>query len=77
MFSGMGNSKLIQITAFVAKVKSPYVLHAPYFIMTCFPISGTGAGDRASCLGWRLGLNPRSVHVKFVVDKVAVGHLFL
>jgi hypothetical protein len=75
MFGRIGNSTLIQITVFVEKVKCPYVLQAPYFIMTCFPTSGTV--DRASCLQQRLGFNPRSGHVKSVVDKVAPGWLSL
>lgn len=59
----------------VEKVKCPYVPQASYFIITCFPTSGTG--DRGSCLGWRLGFNPRSVPVKLVVYKVVPRQLFL
>jgi hypothetical protein len=66
---------MIQITDFVEEVKCLYVLQALYFIMTCFATSGTV--DRASCLGWRLGFNPRSVHVKSALDKVVPGRLSL
>ena len=75
MFGTIGNSTLIQNTPFVENVKCPYVQQAPYFIMTCFPTSGTV--DRASCLQRRLGFKPRSVHVTSVVDKVAPEWLSL
>jgi hypothetical protein len=40
-------------------------------------VSGHAMAQKVSLLHWRLGFDPRSVHVGFVVEEKAIGQVFL